>query len=146
LTTEEEKQLAKKLFNECWVLIEKKSRTPVEDAEMLHLAHASRYHWGNVGSEIEKSIGEWQCSRVNSILGNGSAALLHANLSKFWCSNLPVWHFTHASSSEALAFANFVIGNFESATKWKSQAISELVHVNKADARPIKQQIEELPF
>ena len=146
MDSEAEKKLAGKLFNECWDLITKLERTALEDAEMLHLAHASRWHWGNVGGAKEKSIGEWQCSRVNSILGNGSAALLHAQLSKFWCSNLPSSHFAHASSSEALAYANYVLGNMAVAMNLKDEAIALLVGLRIEDAKHIRQQIEELPF
>ena len=123
---EEEKKLASTLFNDCWNLIEKPTRTPLEDAEMLHLANTSRWHWGNVGGDAEKSIGEWQCSRVNSLLGNGPAALLHAELSKYWCAKLPSSNFMHASATEALAYANHVLGRNEEALRFKDEAISLL--------------------
>jgi hypothetical protein len=31
---------------------------------MILRAHASRFHWDNVGDDQNRAIGEWQCSRV----------------------------------------------------------------------------------
>ena len=146
MNLEEEKQLAIKLFNDCWSLIDQPSRTDAENAEMLHLAHTSRWHWGNVGGAAEKSIGEWQCSRVNSLLGNGPAALLHAKQSREFIEEIPAPHFMYASSTEALAFANFVLGNLDEAKALKQEALANLEGLDAEDAAHIRKQIEELPF
>ena len=45
---------------------------------MIHAAHASRYHWGEVGDDVNLARGEWQCSRVYAVLGRGEPALWHA--------------------------------------------------------------------
>lgn len=58
------RKLAADLFNHVWRLLETESRTPEQDDEMLHAAHASRYHWGEVGEGINLARGEWQCARV----------------------------------------------------------------------------------
>lgn len=39
-------QSAKELFNLVWELLEKTTRTQEETDQMIHAAHASRYHWG----------------------------------------------------------------------------------------------------
>ena len=143
---EEEKALASRLFNDCWDLIEKTDRTNLENAEMLHLAHSSRWHWGNVGGAKEKAIGEWQCSRVNALLGNGSAALFHAELSRFWSADFPKSNFIHASAMEALAYAHHVLGDHKAASLCKVQALALLDGVNEKDAEHIRKQIGELPF
>ena len=46
---DDHRQLAVDLFNHVWTLIETPDRTPMQDDEMIHAAHASRYHWGEVG-------------------------------------------------------------------------------------------------
>ena len=61
--------LAVGLFNYTWTLLENPDRTKEQDDEMLHAAHASRYHWGEVGEAVNLSRGEWQVSRVYSVLG-----------------------------------------------------------------------------
>ena len=52
--------LAVGLFNHTWTLLENPNRTPEQDDEMLHAAHASRYHWGEVGEPVNLARGEWQ--------------------------------------------------------------------------------------
>src|SRR5947208_2829758 len=65
------------LFNEVWRLLEKR-RTPAEDDRMIHAAHASRFHWGEVGTAANRAIGEWQASHVYSLLCRPEPATYHA--------------------------------------------------------------------
>jgi hypothetical protein len=67
--------LAVGLFNYTWTLLEHPDRTPDQDDEMLHAAHASRYHWGE---PVNLSRGEWQVARVYCVLGRAEPALFHA--------------------------------------------------------------------
>ena len=143
---ESEKKLAREFFNACWDLIENPNRTPEEDQEMIRLAQESRRHWGVVGTAREWSIGEWQCSRVNALVGNGEVALRHAQESARLCADLPRPHFMHASSCEALAFAYYVFGDTTKAQEFKTMALMELAGVPDEDAARIRDQIAELPF
>jgi hypothetical protein len=43
--------------NGAWDLVEKSSRTPAETERMLHLAHASCWHWGQIGQPINELRG-----------------------------------------------------------------------------------------
>ena len=54
-------------------------RRPEQDDEMLHAAHASRYHWGNVGEPVTLARGEWLCARVYCVLQRPSSAIWHAH-------------------------------------------------------------------
>lgn len=72
------RRLAAELFNHTWSLLETADRTPMQDDEMLHAAHASRYHWGVVGEPVNLARGEWQCSRVYATLGRAEPAIWHA--------------------------------------------------------------------
>lgn len=65
------------LFNYTWSHLAQKDRTKSETDEKLHAAHASRYHWGRAGTPRNVSIGEWQISRVYSVLGRSEPALYH---------------------------------------------------------------------
>jgi hypothetical protein len=42
------KLLAAQLFNETWRLLELQGRSEDDDDRMIHAAHASRHHWGQV--------------------------------------------------------------------------------------------------
>jgi hypothetical protein len=74
----DERQLAVDLFNGTWDLLRAEHRTPAQDAEMVHMAHASCFHWSRVGTAVNVARGEWQVSRVYSVLGRGEPALWHA--------------------------------------------------------------------
>ena len=45
----EERRVASELFNLVWSLLDIPDRSPEQEAEMIHAAHASRWHWGRVG-------------------------------------------------------------------------------------------------
>jgi len=45
-----ERQLAVGLYNATWELIDAPDRSSGDDLRMLHMAHASRHHWAQVGS------------------------------------------------------------------------------------------------
>jgi len=53
------RQLAVDLFNHTWELLDKSERTQAEADEMIHAAHASRYHWGLAGTAVNLARGEW---------------------------------------------------------------------------------------
>lgn len=67
----EEKQLAEfhkqqaiECFNKTWDLIDLSPRTSQDDLDMVHRAHASRYHWGIVGEPLHWERGEWMIAKV----------------------------------------------------------------------------------
>jgi hypothetical protein len=112
LTTEDRKwhrKMAAKLFNEVWRLLETK-RTPEEDDRMIHAAHASRYHWGEVGTPVNLAIGEWQVSHVYAVLGRPEPATYHANRCLAICEANGIEDFPLAFAYEALARADAVAG------------------------------------
>ena len=73
-----ERKLAARLFNRVWELLDTADRDEGADEEMLHAAHASRYHWGQAGEPVNWARGEWQCSRVYATLTRAEPALHHA--------------------------------------------------------------------
>ena len=101
------KALAIEAFNKTWEYIDLKTRNNEETLEMIHLAHASRYHWGFVGTELNKGRGEWQISRVYSISSLGESALLHAQRYLDIClkNNYMDWDIAFAYEGMARAYA-----------------------------------------
>jgi hypothetical protein len=79
LTQVQRRRLAVDLFNHTWTLIEADGRTPEQNDEMIHAAHASRHHWAAVGTRANLGRGEWQISRVYCVLGRAEPALYHAH-------------------------------------------------------------------
>ena len=78
LSTEQRRRLAVDLFNRVWTLLGTPDRSPEDDDELVHTAHASRYHWGVIGTLANLGRGEWQISRVYATLGRPEPALHHA--------------------------------------------------------------------
>jgi hypothetical protein len=99
------RKFAADLFNRVWDLMEAENRSEAEVQEMIHTAHASRYHWGEIGGPTQFARGEWQISRVYSILGYGEAALRHAEYCLMWCERESIGAFDLAFAHEALARA-----------------------------------------
>jgi hypothetical protein len=81
LSKAQHRKIGGKPYNHVWDLMEKKHRSNEEDAEMIRDAHASRFHWGEIGTPRNFTVGEWQIARVYSILGMSESALYHAKKS-----------------------------------------------------------------
>ena len=122
VTKEEERKLAAKLFNGVWKLMDKPDRTRDEDDEMLHAAHASRYHWGVVGEPENRARGEWQVSRVYTVLGRGEPAIAHAQRCLEICEQHGIADWDLAYAYEALARAHKTARQAAEARKFKKLA------------------------
>jgi DNA-binding transcriptional MerR regulator len=111
----DERRLAADLFNGVWTLLETEDRTPAQDDRMLHMAHASRYHWEQVGRPENLARGEWLCSRVYATLGRPEAAVHHAQRVLELCDEHAIGDWDRAFAHEALARAHAVAGDAEAA-------------------------------
>jgi len=107
---EAHKKFAVDLFNLTWTLMDKKDRTKEEDDKMVHAAHASRFHWGEIGTPLNWERGEWQISRVYSILNRPLQALYHAWRCLEICQANNLGDFDIAFAYEAVARAYAVAG------------------------------------
>ena len=119
--TEEEKvhkKFAINLFNHTWDLMEKKDRTKEDDDEMIHSAHASRHHWGQIGTPTHFERGEWQISRVYAILNRPDPAIYHATRCLEICKENHIGDWDIAFAYEALARAYNVAGKKTEAKKY----------------------------
>jgi DNA-binding transcriptional MerR regulator len=107
----DERELAVDLFNGVWRLMETEDRTPAQDDWMLHMAHASRYHWEQAGTAVNLARGEWQCSRVYAALGRAEPARHHARRVLEICEDNGIGDWDLAFAHEALARAAAVAGD-----------------------------------
>jgi hypothetical protein len=129
--------LAADLFNHTWTLLEKTDRTPAEDDEMIHCAHASRYHWGEVGEGVNLARGEWQCSRVYAVLGRSEPALWHARrcVATNEANGTADWDI--AAAYEAMARAHLAAGDLGEVARWKAKATAALDGIADKDDREV---------
>jgi DNA-binding transcriptional MerR regulator len=142
-----ERQLATDLFNLVWTLLEQPGRSTEDDDRMVHAAHASRYHWGQVGGPEQIAIGEWQCARVYSALGRAEPALHHARrcLAIVSAAEVPGW--LVASAHEGLARALITGGNREEAQRERSAAHEVLKTVgDPEDRQVVEDDLASLPL
>src|SRR5688572_14645769 len=122
MDAELERSVAGEYFNGTWALLEQPDRSADDDARMVHMAHASVFHWGNVGTPVNAVRGEWQCSRVYAVLGRAEPALFHAARALEICTGNDIDGFDLAACYEALARAHSVAGNGRETSHWLSRA------------------------
>lgn len=133
----EERRLASELFNHVWTLLDLEERTPEQDDQLVHAAHASRWHWGQVGGYEQWAVGEWQCSRVYAVLGRGPEALHHARRCLELSAEAGVDDFVAASAHEAMARALAVMGDYDAARVERNLAYALAVELEDDDDRAV---------
>lgn len=102
-TPEIHRHFAVTLFNRVWNLLDLDERTPDENIQMTHAAHASRYHWGECGTFLNLARGEWQISRVYAVQGLVHSAKHHAEYCLSLCQENDLGVFDLGFAYEALA-------------------------------------------
>lgn len=110
---------AKECFNQAWSLIEKEERTPADTDMMIHLAHASIYHWSRRVDCTDQnlSIGYWQLARVYALAGMGEPALRSAEICLAYSQQHGVAKVFLGYANEALARAYALSGDRENTAK-----------------------------
>jgi DNA-binding transcriptional MerR regulator len=147
------RRLGVDLFNYTWTLIEKADRTDAETDEMIHAAHASRWHWARAeGSGVQNlGRGEWQCSRVYATIGRGEPALWHARRCVEYSEAAAAAGVAESwdvpASYEAMARALAVSGDRAAAEEWRARARAAVAAVDGPEDRQIiEQDLATLPL
>lgn len=109
------KKLAVDCFNQTWNLLDKRERTSAENEEMIHLCHASFWHWTQVKHHTLQniSIGYWQLSRVYAVVNNGERAMAFAERCVAVSHEAGLAPFFMAYALEAQARAESLLGRVE---------------------------------
>jgi hypothetical protein len=133
------RKLAVDLFNRTWALLKKSDRTTADDDEMIHGAHASRYHWGEAegGGPVNRARGEWQCSRVYAVLGRSEPAMWHARRCLAICESNGIADWDIASAYEAMARANLAADDLAQVAAWKAKGVAALDAIADRDDREL---------
>jgi DNA-binding transcriptional MerR regulator len=135
----DERLLAAQLFNETWRLMEKEERTRPDDDRMIHAAHASRYHWGQVPDATPAHLarGEWQVSRVYTVLERAEPALHHARRVLDLCQENGIGDWDLGFAYEALARAYAVAGDAGQAREYTDRALAAAEDIAEAGDREL---------
>ena len=131
------KKTAVTLFNGVWDLMEKETRSQQETDAMIHMAHASRYHWEQAGNALNLSRGEWQISRVYAILRRAEPALYHAHRNLEICLSNEIRDFDLAYAYEALARAYLTAGDGTKYSEYMETAILAAGQIEKEENRTL---------
>jgi len=126
------KKFAIDCFNCTWDLLDNTNRTDEENFRMIRMAHASRYHWGEIGTPLQFARGDWQISRVYAVLGMGEMALDYAKTSLEHCLDNAIGDFDLAFAYEALLRASAILENETEFAKYK-QLAQDCGHAIKDD-------------
>jgi hypothetical protein len=127
------------LYNRCWDLMEVEDRTLDQDDELIATAHASAWHWRQVGHVANQSRGHWMCSRVYAVLGRPEPALYHArrcvDIVEGGGEGIEDWD--APSAYEAMARALAVGGDLAGAAEWKAKAAVALQAIAEPEDRTV---------
>jgi hypothetical protein len=126
-------QLGKDLFNLVWKLLESPERSREDDDRMIHAAHASAWHWRQVGKPVNFARSEWQISRVYSVLRRSEPAWWHAQRSLDLCEANGIGDFDLAFAHEALARAAHVGGDAATRDRHLEAARKAAENIAEAD-------------
>ena len=116
-------------FNRAWDLIEKDKRTPAEDQMMVALNQASLFHWMNRPdcSDARMSVGYWQASRIQALLGNPAEAQGNGEICLSFSHDLEPFYLGYAH--EALARSASLGGDKARAVEHLSRAETQAAQV-----------------
>jgi hypothetical protein len=139
LDPEVHRALAAGLFNRSWDLLETEDRTARQDAELIDTAHASAWHWRQVGNAANEARGHWMLARVYSVLGHGPEAVYHARRANevldLGGDGIEPWD--RPSAAEGMARALIANGDLDGATAWKAKAEELLRAVTDDEDRKV---------
>ena len=129
------RQMAIELFNLTWDLMEQPDRTPAETDRMINAAHASRYHWEIAGDAVNIARGEWQISRVYSVVGRAEPCLYHAERCLHVTLENELVDFDLAFAYEAMARACHLSGDLLETAKFITLGQEAGEKIEKEDDR-----------
>ena len=135
--TEIHRKLAADLFNAAWDLMDKESRSAAENDAMIHTTHASRYHWEQVGKPVNLARGEWQVSRVYTVLNRVEPATYHAQRCLYICKKNGIGDWDIAFAYEALARAWSLTDNTHERDRYLSLALEACQNVADEEDREV---------
>jgi hypothetical protein len=106
-------RFAVECFNGAWDLLDQEDRTEEDAAEMIHMAHASLWHWrrSEQGDPQRFAVGAWQLSRVYAAADRPEEAVRYGEESLALCRRHELTPFYVAYGYEALARAASVAGD-----------------------------------
>ena len=105
-----------------WDLLGRTDRNEDDAARLVHVVHASAYHWSIAGDITNWARAEYLCSRVYSFLGRAEPALHHASRGAALTAAAGLGDFDLAYVHEAMARALACAGRLDEARVERDRA------------------------
>lgn len=140
------KQLGVEYFNKTWEFLDKKDRSEGEKEQMIHLAHASLWHWMNAPECTQKnlSIGYWQISRVYAVAGEPINAVKYGNICLHFSTDESIPPFYKAYAYEAIARGYLLMGKKEAALLNLQEANKLMPLIDEKDGKLLIKDLEQI--
>jgi hypothetical protein len=135
------------LNNRAWELIEAPARTAEETSEMLSAAHASRYHWQQIGTPLHRLRGELLVATAYLTADRPEMAIGYARTALAGC-ELPTSEatsFDRACAYGGLACSLAGLGQRDQATTAYAQALEHAARFEHADDRALFEKLYPAP-
>ncbi len=131
------KYFSAQCFNKAWDYIEKPDRTPDDDRVMVELNQACIFHWRQREdcNDQRLSVGYWQASRIQALLGNSTEALRMGEVCLSYSGELKPFYLGYAH--EALARAHKLAGNIKDTSRHLLRAKECLTDVGDKGEREL---------
>lgn len=136
MTHVDDQELAKRLFNRCWELLES-PRNHDDDVELLTSAFSSRYHWSIAGGVEQLIVSDWMVARAAAALGDGRLSILFAKRAHEAAQDHTVPDWLLASCAEGVARAYAVVGDVEQFNHYLALATRLVLVIADADDRSL---------
>jgi hypothetical protein len=131
--------------NRAWEL-SAQPRTALQDREMLDAAHASAWHWAQIGTELNRMRATMLLAEVHALLGSGPAAFSFAQEMRnyFLSRDTADWElaFTHAIYAHA-AYADGRLAEHRSAYEEATAALQAIK--DEEDRRIVLDTFNQVP-
>lgn len=140
------RRFATEAFNASWDLLDRDPLTADDQAELLGLVFASRWHWEAVGDDEQRWMGDHQIANACSHLGLGALALrfVESALERVEANGWTGWRL--ASCHEGLARAHAVLGDDEARDRHVDLAREALAgEPDVEDRAVVEEQLATLP-
>jgi hypothetical protein len=115
------RELAVAANQRTWELLGNDARTEAQTREMVHVAHASLWHWLQCGDAEHEQRGEWLVSHVYAVIGRAEPAATHARQCLEITEAAGLQGFDRAYAYEAMARALALTHDPTSAV-WRTRA------------------------
>jgi hypothetical protein len=128
--------------NRVWDLLEKTDRTPAEAIGMVHMAHASCFHWMQVGAPLNQVRALCLIANAHAAAGDGQAAARYAEvvleLAEMHREELADWDW--AFLYDATARAQAALGDRAKAIQWREKARQAGAAIQQPEDRQVFEQ------